>query len=356
MDWYFFIITIIVSLLTLLITTVIIFRHIWIRESKIRKCFLNLCITGFTLIILFLVIEVFFRFFVIQTDKRCFTLAAKLWVSKYWVPINSLGYRDIEQTESRLKGKKIIFVVGDSNIAGVGIKNYKDRFSNILQEKLGEDYVVINIAKPGWGTEDEYNAILYYPNKPDIIILCHYGNDIISSAERMGFGVSEYMWSYIPPTPGMIKYLFNTSYSFNYCYYRLCSFYKDRHITSYSDYLRSCFSNETIWQVHKRSLLNIINYAKNQNIELIVLSLPFLKTRGAIEFSKSFTSKIVGFMNLNKVTAIDLTDRLIGRDPRELTVNSFDDHPSVKLHKEIGNLLVEYVTGLKSKYICNEHY
>ncbi len=351
MGWNFFITGIIVFLLVSFISTVIILRYVWIRESKVRRYFIKLCITGFTFIFLFLVIEVFFRFFVIQTDGNAFTLSAKLWYSKYWVPINSLGYRDIEHTESSLKGKKIIFVAGDSFVAGSGIKNYQDCFSNILQKKLGEDYVVINIAKLGWATEDEYDAILSYPNKPDIIVLSYNRTDIGGSARKMGVVINELI--NLPPTPGIIKYLFNTSYFFNYCYFRLYRFYKSRYIDQiYSDYFLNCFSNEMIWQDHKRSLLNIISYAKNQNVKLIVLVFR-LNTRRRVEFIWNFTSKVVDFLNLNKVTVIDLADKLIVRNPRELIVNSFDRHPSVKLHKEIGSLLAEYVYQAENKYKDN---
>lgn len=342
--------TIIVFLLLLSVTMVIILRCMWIRESKLRRYFIKLCITGFTFILLFLVVEVFFRFFVIQTDNLGFTLAAKLWYSKYWIPINSFGYRDIEHTKPSLNGKKIIFVVGDSFVAGAGIKNYKDRFSNILQKNLGEDYVTINIARPGWATEDEYNAILSYPYKPDIIILSYNWTDIEGSAKKMGIDINKYKSTIPSPTSGIIKYFFNTSYFFNYCYYRLYRFYKSNDITQiYSNFL-DCPSNEMIWQDHKKSLFNIISYAKNQNIELIVVVFPFLRPRHAIIFSKNFSTKIVDFMNFNKVTVIDLTDKLIGRNPQELIVNSFDSHPSVKLHKEIANLLVEYVYQVENKH------
>ncbi len=95
-------------------------------------------------IIFFTGIEIFFGFFFVKSDGFCFTLASKTWFKRYWLPINSLGYRDIEYTKDNLKGKRIVFVVGDSFVAGQGIKNYKDRFSNILQEKLGKSWAVLN--------------------------------------------------------------------------------------------------------------------------------------------------------------------------------------------------------------------
>jgi len=350
MNWYFFIMAIIVSSIVLFIAIFIISKYLWTRESKIRKYFIKLCITAFTVILLFLVTEVYFRFFFIQTDNFAFTLSSKLWLSKYWTPINSFGYRDTEHSESSLNGKKIIFVVGDSFVAGYGIKNYQDRFPNVLQKKLGQDYVVINIAQGGWATEDEYNAILSYPHKPDIIVLSYSMNDITDSAsvQKMGLGINKSI--NLPPTTGIIKYFCDVSYSFNYFYYRLYRFYKSRDINEASlKNTLTCFLNETIWQNHKSSLLNIINYAKDQKIELIVLVFPLLVTRRAMKFGKIFTSKTVDFMKLNKVTVIDLVDKLMGRDPQELTVNALDGHPSVKLNREIGNLLVEYVYQADNK-------
>ena len=108
----------------------------------------------------------------------------------------------------------------------------------------------------------------------------------------------------------------------------------------YWEYLKSCYSDEEIWKMHKEELLDIIDYSKNQGIELIVVVFPYLRY---VKPSKHLTSKTVNLINLNGVRVIDLATRLSGRDPAELIVNRFDAHPNEKLNDEIACLLYEEI-------------
>ena len=102
------------------------------------------------------------------------------WFEKNW-KVNSLGYRDIEHDS--YDNRQIIFVVGDSFVAGHGIARPGDRFSDLLQKRLGDRYVVVNIAQNGWNTPEEYQAIISYPRKPNRIILSYFINDITDAAK-----------------------------------------------------------------------------------------------------------------------------------------------------------------------------
>ena len=82
---------------------------------------------------------------------------------RYWQPINSLGYRDYEWTPEKVGNRKRIVVVGDSFVAGGGVEKIEDRFSNQLGEKLGDDYVVMTVARNGWNTRQEIEGVLAYP-------------------------------------------------------------------------------------------------------------------------------------------------------------------------------------------------
>lgn len=291
------------------------------------------------LIVIFLLTgtELFFRFCFIKSDSISFTLISKAWFKRYWHPINSLGYRDIEHSVANLRGKKTIFVVGDSFAAGQGIEDYKDRFSNVLQDKLGDNWVVVNIAQCGWSTENEYKAVLSYPYKPNIIILSYYIDDMDNSARRIGLDLDIVnVGNRIVNSPSRaIKYLINSSYAFNYFYYRL-SFKEKRVKRDFEYMLENCYLNEEVWKEHKKELLNIVEYAKKENIELIML----------IHYDPKFIhkivySKIIGFMGLNDVKVINLKDTFKKWNKRNLQVSSIDPHPSKKVHKMVGNILFE---------------
>src|SRR5262245_21618978 len=57
-----------------------------------------------------------------------YTLAARLWFARHWTPPgNSFGYRDVEHPDD---GKKKLFVLGDSFVAGMGIRDVRERFTD----------------------------------------------------------------------------------------------------------------------------------------------------------------------------------------------------------------------------------
>lgn len=96
--------------------------------------------------------------FVTRSYSFDFTLASKLWFSKYWKPINSLGFRDREPQNNY----NVILFVGDSFTAGHGLKSVDDRFSNIVESNLyknNKQYTVINIGKLSADTLGECNVM-----------------------------------------------------------------------------------------------------------------------------------------------------------------------------------------------------
>jgi hypothetical protein len=237
--------------------------------------------------------------------------------------------------------KRIIFVVGDSFIAGYGIENCKDRMSDLLQHKLSEKYVVINIAKNGWGTMDEYNAILSHPFKPNIIILSHCINDLEGTCNRLGFKFTfPKLWENT-----FIRYFVKRSYLLNFIYWKVYELLYADLGERYWEYLQLCYSNTEAWDIHKEEILGIINYSKKVDADLIVIVFPELRR---IQMSKEFTSKTVDFFNSQEVKVIDLANILLGRALDELIVHRGDGHPSVKLNEEISDRLF-YMISAKEK-------
>ena len=161
-----------------LITVIIIFRFIWRKRSHFRNILMNIFILLFALGYTFLALEYVFSSFVVISDGFGFTLAMKKWHQIYWKPINSMGYRDKEHRWEKDSSSNILFVVGDSFAAGHGIENVHDRFSNILARKLGTQWEVVVLAKCGWQTDSEYDAMKQYPKRPSRIIVSYCLNDI----------------------------------------------------------------------------------------------------------------------------------------------------------------------------------
>jgi hypothetical protein len=324
---------------SLLVNVVFVFRYLWTGSSKIRYYSINLSVLVLTFLFLFLIAEHIFYYVIVQSDGCNFTLSAKRWQQKYWTPVNSLGYRDDEHTGAQLEGRKTVFVVGDSFAAGYGIKDYRDRFSGVLQKKMGEGSVVITVANPGWDTAREYEGIVSYPHKPDVIALIYLINDIESAARKKAF----YRPTLIPPPGKIVKTLVMRSYFLDFVYWRLYRFKNVDIEQVYWGYIKECYSNEEIWRTHKDELLDIVNYARDNGAELIVVVFPQLQD---IEGSRVFTSNVTDFLVSNKVRVIDLTDILAGRNPMELVVNPVDAHPNEGLHEEVAELLFEQMQEL----------
>jgi hypothetical protein len=289
-----------------------------------------------TTICLFLILELIFYSFIIS-DSLNFTLASHRWFEKYWRPINSLGYRDTEHSPAEFRDKRVIWVVGDSFVAGQGISRIENRFSDILQRNLGDQYLVTIIAQPGWNSADEYKAMLSYPYQPKRIILCYLVNDVIGANLKLGYGYPVHVEK---PHNLILEYSVEHSYTINFVYWRLFRF-RNRDMGKKDwEYITASYSNPDIWKVHEAELAQIIAYARNHEVALTVLLFPSLTD---VKGSAPITSKVAQFFRANNVPVLNLEPLLESRDPGTMIVNSLDAHPNEALSKEIGELLTHQI-------------
>jgi len=161
------------------------FRRFFTKDSQLRSLLINLSVSGFAFLYFFILLEGVFAYCFVQSDGFAFTLSANRWHAKYWKPINSYGYRDYEPEW----GKKTVFVVGDSFAAGAGIRNIDNRLSNVLSQKLGDDWTVTILAQSGWSPDEYLKALQDHQEKPDVIIISYFLNDIVRAAETCGMAV-----------------------------------------------------------------------------------------------------------------------------------------------------------------------
>ncbi|MCH9053903.1 MAG: SGNH/GDSL hydrolase family protein [Proteobacteria bacterium] len=285
-------------------------------------------------------VEMVFYNFITPSDGFNFTLSSKLWMKKHWKPINSQGFRDVEYDPS--SDAKKVFVVGDSFVAGYGIEDYRDRFANVLGRKLSSDWEMVIIANNGWNTDEQYNALVSHPAKPDFIVLSYFINDIEGAVNQSG----------IPRPPlfeqptWFIRYVINNSYALNYLYWRVYRFASSQDMrVKYMDYLYQAYDNLDAWTLHKAQLSKFVGYARQHKINLVTVIFPNLTD---ISGSAIFTTKVADYMKSRGVTVIDMAEKLAGREPSSLIVNLFDAHPNVALNREIGELLYQAVMSSQS--------
>ncbi len=325
-DWILHISFFIIAITILVFFLVLIFRYVWRKQTKTRALTINLSLTIFSILYLLIIVEIVFASFFIQSDGGNNTLVAKRWHEKYWQPINSDGYRDYEHSSWQ---ERVLFVLGDSFIAGHGIKNIEDRLANVLAEKLGSKWTVAVLAKNGWGTTAEFNALINHNKKPNRIIVSYYINDIVGAAKKRGYKRTHRS---INPHKS-IKPLVDNSYLFNWFYWNLSKTYS---VHSSGRYLERAYRDPNIWKDHAQELQKIINYAKVIDAKITFIIWPKLTDIGS---SVEITAKVTDFLEQQQVTVINLSDNFAGRSPEDLVINAWDGHPNVAVNAEVSGLL-----------------
>lgn len=331
------VLTCFVLLSALLLIWSSILRSVWTKTSKLRSLLMKISLSVSTVIYLFLALEILFYSSFAVSDTFGFTLASKRWGEKYWHPINSFGYRDGAHSPAEFSNREALFVVGDSLVAGHGISHIEDRFSNILQRNLGERYVVVNIAKSGWDTTDEYQALSSYPYKPKRVILAYYINDILGAAYKSGHGSPVRVE---PPPNEALRSIIDHSYALNFVYWRLYRFHNRDMGEKYWAYLKNSYADRDIWEAHEAELLKIVTYTKKEGIDLTVVVFPHLR---GVRGSAVITSQVAEFFQKHDVRVVNFEPLLEYRDPMSLVVNSLDAHPNEALNKEVAEILTREI-------------
>lgn len=318
------------------------------RDSK--KRLIGVCVSLFVFLVTFTLLEAGWYLFYAESDNINRTFASRRWFKKYWKPINPLGFRDIEFKSSDFTDKKILFVVGDSFVAGHGLKDPKDRFSDLLRNKLGDTWAVLNVGKTGWNTFNQSGAIdgvsNYFKIKPSVVILSYYVNDISDLRYLLNKKSPIQAPKKIADnTSAPIKFLRDHSYFCNYLFWTLFRADFLEEISKSRWYqVTEAYDDEAIWVQHKADLLGIVKKCKSMKAALIVLIFPNLTD---IPGTSKITYKVADLLRKQGVPVLDLGVLLKDRDPSELVVSSRDTHPNGLLNKEISELLLKEIKGLK---------
>ena len=303
-------------------------RLLWPRGSRVRRTAIRtLAAVSGTLTALF-ALEFAFAFCV-QSDAFGGSLASELWFARYWNPINSYGYRDT--SIKHFEGRSVLFVVGDSFVAGHGIRHIEDRFADRLARLLGDDWELAIIGDNSWDTSMEEDGLRRYPTKPNLVVLSYYINDIQGAAERNGFPLPRY---FRPPS-GILAPFVEQSFFVNWAYWRV---YRHGMGDDYWNYLSSAFANPTIWKTHAAELKSFAATVAARDARLCVVVWPQLNR---IRESRAFTDRVVDLFHRSGATVVDLAVALDGRSADDLIVNALDIHPNERTDAEVAVLIAD---------------
>ena len=319
-------------LISLTVNVALIMRYVYVGDSRVRRIVVNSSVVAFAVLYSLAALEFGFRQ-VIISDGFVITLAGRKWLDTYYKPVNSLGYRDDEHDAAALGGRKFLLVTGDSFVAGHGINDYRDRFSNLVGDSLGDGWSVGIAAQGGWGTERIFNAVESYPLKPDVLIASYYINDIDDAAAK----VDRLPNFYPPPIWAPIRPFVNRSYLLNFVYWRFVRGTMGMG-QNYWDHVQHAYNDPEIWSIHQGQLQDIIDYTRQNDIGLLFVLFPHLVF---MEESSVFTAKVEEFLTRQGVPVVNMGDRLAGRPWQELIVNSIDTHPNDAVQREIAAALFD---------------
>jgi hypothetical protein len=307
-------------------------------QSKTRERLQNLILVLFSLFLTLMGLELYMKVFFAQTDDFGHTLAFENWYERYWGQTNSLGYRDREWSWDDVAGKHKIMVLGDSFVAGYGIERQEDRMSNQLGRLLGDDYAVMTVALSGWGTRSEMGAGANYPIKPDTLILVYYVNDIEELVQELGREEPEF--DFVKPPAGWHGALVENSYLYNFVYWRLYRMRMEVPKYTYWDWVFDLYEDPEAWPMHRGDLLTVAEYAKNQDIQLMVVIIPHLIFT---EQSTPIVKQISDVFQAEGVPTLDVTELIQGEPRSAILASRVDPHASELVHRRIAERLYEMI-------------
>lgn len=300
------------------------------RLGRLRLVVGNVLVTLCLLSFAGLAAETYMRFLSVETDSYGATLTAKRW-HKAYARLNSLYCRDEEWTESKPPGRYRIAFVGDSFTYGWGIKDVRDRFTDIIQHRFDQQapgrVEVMNVAWGGWDTQSELGAIrdLLKPYDVDEIVLCYVPNDIEALLPLDG--------EVDPREPRKSVYLnVESSFLVNRLYYSLFSPRLPKGL-SYPDWLMNGYRNPEIWAKQQQLLLDIIALCRQRNITLRVALFPLIWPTGQGYDAAALHVQLRDFFITHGVSVIDLLPTLEAGTYDRLVVNRHDPHPNELAHR-----------------------
>lgn len=271
--------------------------------------------------------------FMFHTSTHRFngTLGSRAWFLKHW-ELNGEGYRDAPYDSASVKGKRKVLVLGDSFVAGHGIKDPKDRFSDLLAAKLPPDvYRVFNLGVGGSDTRDENKRLREFPYKPDVLVLSWYPNDIELDGELGGLRL-QHARSY-HDVWGPLRYFARRSFLWNYLYWR---FPHPDELSDYFGYIQQCFTSLKVRTTHLREIDRLVAYGDSLQIPMVAVVFPFLENAAGSAFA---TEEIEGRFEQKGIPVVSVRQMLMGEPAIDYIVNQNDPHPNERLHARVADSL-----------------
>jgi lysophospholipase L1-like esterase len=318
---------------TIIILYLIAFLTFRLKFKKIVPNFTLSIVSGISLLFVF---EIFFSFYTPSTNDIN-DFSNKIWIKRNNKPINSFGYRDEEPFYKN--DKKNIFVIGDSFVAGHGLK-YDEMFVNTLKKSLTKSYNIFNLGVSGSHTDREFDSLTCYPIKPDLIVLCYCHNDIESAMLKQN-----YFPQIKDPKENLCnfsRFIIDNSLLANFIYTRQAKKSISMQFMQSEKNDIIAYQNDDLWNYQTKSLDKFYNYSIENQTDLILVFIPGLGE--GIVFTNELAGKKVEQYCLERdINFINIYSAIKDLPLERRVVNSLDHHPSKEVNEIIANLLTNAI-------------
>ncbi|MBI4716406.1 MAG: SGNH/GDSL hydrolase family protein [Planctomycetes bacterium] len=296
----------------------------------------NVLVLGCLLGGAFLIGETYFRFLCVETDSFGVSLPARRWFAIH-TQLNSLGCRDVEWTPEKPPGVRRIAFIGDSFTYGWGVERVEDRFTERLQSLFDRrapgTVQVMNVAKPGWGTEAQIKPIrdmidLFHV---DEVVLCHVANDIEKLLPTtVDFNPIK------PPEP---RFFNPDSSCLLDALYRRIWLPRLPTVRGYHDWLAEGYANDEIWQRHQHNLYEVFRECREREVAIRVVLLPLLRVGGEKLQLERLHATLRRFLEVNGVEVLDVLPAMPRVPAEDLVVSPQDAHPNALSHSIFARII-----------------
>jgi hypothetical protein len=254
-----------------------------------------------------------------------YTLSSRLWYRKYWSIADPRGYRDVDHD---VEPGRRVYVLGDSFVAGVGLADVEQRFSNILHRRLAPEFRVYNLGRNGSDTRDEYRRLGEEVVAPDLLILFYYSNDIEEACMELGHKMPAF--SPYSNVPRAVGYVVRRSYVLDLIYWR----FPQRDLLGREDALRSCYLDRKVLEIQLEDLTRFVVYSHTHGTPLVVVAFPHLIDA---ETSRRLIDPVIQLFESKNVLLIDVYPLIARLDVSQRIVSWNDSHPSPLLNRELAD-------------------
>lgn len=336
-------------LILLFLFSLLKYLHLRIIKGNLNGWAKNLRLVGISLFFFYFLVELPFTFIPLSTGAGQGP-GARVWFHYYW-EFNNRGYRDVEIEERDTSGKVNLFVLGDSFVAGHGIKDPQDRFSDRLAEMLPDNYEVYNLGESGSDTRKQFENLSDFPLRPDYLVWSHIPNDIERIYTAQPTSLREeppLLHAQLISTPSLRDRYFLLDYvirQINAPRNPPRLHYTREMVEGKDNYLRYYLDPKAFRQ-HMAEIDELLGWARHYDIP--VLAMLFPETPDPIlQLSSDFiNAPLIRELRQRNLPVLDLTPLIRNIPAPRRMVSWLDAHPSVESHHRVADTLQQTLRRL----------